>query len=250
MTHWARRNLVGAWCPSVSGWGGNLLRDLSGNGNHGTLTTMDPPTDWVVSGGRHALDFDGVDDVVTVSDSGSLDITTQITMSGWVNVVSSLVDYHAIFEKARSTSYGFFTVYAGGNQIRAIINIGGARRDISRDITTSRATWNHYAATYDGMFVRLFENGNEIFNTSSWTGAIGTDSSSLSIGKMVGLAGPNSQMDDIRIYNRALTESELKLLSSERGYGLRPERDRSYGFTASSTVIPKFVHHYRQQGVA
>jgi len=59
--------LVGAWAPSVSQWGGTILRDLSGQGNHGTLTNMDPATDWVTSGGYGALDFDGSDDLVTTN---------------------------------------------------------------------------------------------------------------------------------------------------------------------------------------
>ena len=51
------RGCVGAWCPSL-GPTGLTLRDWSGFGNHGTLTNMDPGTDWVLSGGRYALDFD------------------------------------------------------------------------------------------------------------------------------------------------------------------------------------------------
>ena len=41
--------LQGWWCPSLddAGNGTTTLTDLSGNGNHGTLTNMDPATDWV-----------------------------------------------------------------------------------------------------------------------------------------------------------------------------------------------------------
>lgn len=56
--------LVGCWVPQM-GPTGNRLLDLSGYGNHGTLTNMDPATDWVPGPNGWALDFDGSDDYVT-----------------------------------------------------------------------------------------------------------------------------------------------------------------------------------------
>ena len=50
--------VVGAWCPSL-GPTGLRLHDHSRRNNWGTLTNMDPPTDWVIDGGQYAVDFDG-----------------------------------------------------------------------------------------------------------------------------------------------------------------------------------------------
>ena len=60
------RGLIGAWLLN-EGTGGTAY-DGTGNGNAGTLTAMDSATDWV--GGRDgwALDFDGSDDYILVSD--------------------------------------------------------------------------------------------------------------------------------------------------------------------------------------
>ena len=73
------RGCVGAWNPGL-GPSGLTLRDWSGRGNHGTLTNMDVGSDWVVSQGRYALDFDGVNDFVkcssnTVGNIGTGDCT-------------------------------------------------------------------------------------------------------------------------------------------------------------------------------
>lgn len=57
------KDLVGAWLPFL-GPTGKTLYDLSGNGNHGTLTLMDPATDWVTGRNGWALDFDGDNDEV------------------------------------------------------------------------------------------------------------------------------------------------------------------------------------------
>ena len=59
------RGLAGAW-PMQEG-GGVKAFDVSGYGNHGTLTNMDPATDWVVTEKGRALDFDGSNDGVLTS---------------------------------------------------------------------------------------------------------------------------------------------------------------------------------------
>ena len=60
---------------------GSTVSDASGNGNHGTRSGAQ----WTNSGryGK-ALVFDGVNDWVTVSDAPSLDLTTGMTLEGWV----------------------------------------------------------------------------------------------------------------------------------------------------------------------
>ena len=61
------KGLVGAWMPSF-GVTGETLRDVSGNGNDGTLTNMDAASDWVATSKGLALDFDGSNDRVEVDD--------------------------------------------------------------------------------------------------------------------------------------------------------------------------------------
>ncbi|MFQ5641449.1 MAG: LamG-like jellyroll fold domain-containing protein [bacterium] len=59
---------------------GTQLFDMSGNGNHGTLTNMDPATDWSVNQFGIYLDFDGVDDMVSFASKPA----DQITIVGMV----------------------------------------------------------------------------------------------------------------------------------------------------------------------
>jgi hypothetical protein len=59
------RGVRGYWAPCL-GPSGTRLHDVGGLNNWGTLTNMDAATDWVVDGGRYALDFDGSNDVVDV----------------------------------------------------------------------------------------------------------------------------------------------------------------------------------------
>ena len=59
------RRTVGCW--KFDDGGGNRLTDYSGRGNHGTLTNMDPVTDWVGTEQGWGLDFDTDDHVVMPS---------------------------------------------------------------------------------------------------------------------------------------------------------------------------------------
>ena len=78
---------VAVWCPSrdTLGNGTTTLTDLVGSSN-GTLTNMDPATDWVSdtdAGGIRALDFDGSDDFVSLGNTTSL-TSTAFSVSFWM----------------------------------------------------------------------------------------------------------------------------------------------------------------------
>ena len=98
--------------------------------------------------------------------------------------------------------------------------------------------WLHIVLTktsnsFAGLTVYL--NGVSQALTDASSGTFGTPNSSttqaLSIGRRTGqLAGQdlfwNGQINDVRLYSRALTESEIKLLASRPGIGLRQESHR------------------------
>jgi hypothetical protein len=80
-----------------------------------------------------------------------------------------------------------------------------------------------------------------------------SDSGEFTVGFLGGAGAEffSGTISDARLYNRPLAASEIQqLYAGGPGYGLRPERRRKYYFATSSTVIPRFVHHYRQQGAA
>ena len=63
--------LRSVYCPFL-GSTGSTLRSVGPFQNHGTLTDMDPATDWVISNGQHVLDFDGSNDKVVVPQTTTL----------------------------------------------------------------------------------------------------------------------------------------------------------------------------------
>src|SRR3989344_2545886 len=79
--------LVGYWPMNENT--GTIAGDASGNGNSGTLTSMDATTDWVDGKRGKALDFDGGDDFVSIPNA--LNFST-MSVSAWVNADQNSVN--------------------------------------------------------------------------------------------------------------------------------------------------------------
>ncbi len=217
------RGLVGAWCPSL-GVTGNTLRDISGNNRHGTLTNMDVATDWVVSDGQYALDFDGVDDYVV---AGSLpDFPNDFTLSGWGYVYSGdtgvdavLVRTTNVFGGAARSGVSFvmrdaFTS-ATTERIGCEITDGLNRYHIESVAGYARDTWHHILCRRQAGVFSLWINGVQEPNTQNFSGLI-TNNTDTYIGAVIdyqgGLSTLRRRVDSVAVYNRALSANEIRQL--------------------------------------
>lgn len=223
-----KQGLVGAWCPSLGASGFRLI-DRSGNNNHGVLTGMDPGTDWVPSGGKLALDFDGVDDRVVVPNSSNLQITGSITLSFWLNIVNN-GQVSTIISKSTGADgeYEVFADFRSGNTwIQWRPHIGSTA--IANFFLGYTNIWTHVAVTCDnsssGANVQYYRNGIFIGNVTTNTARVASNYD-VNIGTRPNGGNPaNTKLDDVRIYNRVLTPFEIRLLyTGGRGVGLMPER--------------------------
>jgi hypothetical protein len=208
-----RQRLVGAWCPSFGATGYTLV-DRSGRNNNGTLNNMDGQQNWVASGTGTALRFDGTNDYVACGSVPILGAAPR-TLSHWFLTTASA--------DANWVSFGANAV---GQLWQTGIYIGSlGALNYSADVTTSATPyrdgkWHHIATLYDGVSVILYIDGNRI---GSGVFTINTGASQLNIGRAITAANYSSVLlDDVRIYSRALTAAEVKLLASRRGVGLTP----------------------------
>ena len=87
------KGLVGLWAPML-GPTGVTLGDWSGRRKHGTLTNMDPATDWVPGPMGRALDFDGSDDYVDVPFGKGLNVGGDYTACYWAKITPPSVQKH------------------------------------------------------------------------------------------------------------------------------------------------------------
>jgi hypothetical protein len=187
---------------------GTAVADASGRGNAGTISGAA----WTDSGrfGR-ALTFDGVDDWVTVPDAASLDLTTGMTIEAWVNPSTLAGAWRTVMLKERpgQLAYG---MYASGDVLRPSgwISIGSSDRGTTGTAAVPTNAWTHLAATYNGATLRLWVNA---VNVSSFnvTGSIATSTMPLRVGgNGVWAEWFAGRIDEVRVYNRALTQTELQ----------------------------------------
>ena len=214
---------VGAWCPSVDRSRGTSLTDWSPNRNHGTLTNMEPATDWVVSGGQGALDFDGSNDYITITDNPSQ--TPGRTVCAWIKYDGSATLKYIIAKN------NLWWLYVSTLE-KLVFRFAGTSSDVILTGATSipASQWIHACGVHHADAsgtLQVFLNG-VLDATSTIGGATANTNSATLIGRRFG--GTDTflgQIDDVRNYNRQLTQPEIQLLSRRRGIAYETRRNRS-----------------------
>ena len=225
-----KQGMVGAWIPSVSG-SGLLLPDVSGYGNHGTLTNM-ASDDWVSGQYGRALDFDGVDDSV-VCGSSVLSGTGDFTISIWVELL--VINDDQVFAGNYGAGAGNATgIQLGTTKAYTTPSLAANRFNfylgthLQGGTTLIANTWYHLAAVRSNGVVTLYLNGtidgsgtrsNSIASTVPWTLGRGADYSGEEL---------TGRLGDHRVFNRALSLPEIKLLAQRPGIGLTTQRRTAY----------------------
>ena len=184
---------------------GTTVLDSSGTGNNGTITN----TTWVPSGKYgNALVFNGSNSLVTIPDTASLHLNAAMTLEAWVNPSSVNSTWRDVLYKGNDNYYLEGT---SSNNVPAVGGtFGGANANVFGTATLVANTWTHLAATYDGATLRLYVNGTQVSSTAR-TGNLATSTNPLQIGGD-SLYGQNfsGMIDEVRIYNVALTQSQIQ----------------------------------------
>ena len=191
---------------------GGTLTDRTGLGHTGTLSGAAWTTQGRFGG---ALSFDGVNDWVTIGDANDLDVTTGLTVEAWVYPTAlGATTWREVVIKERPGGE-VFNLYANGDTGRPVIYVArAAQPDPPQGAggTSQLAvnTWTHLAATYDGTTLRLYVNGTQV-GTQAAAGPLLTSSGVVRLGGN-GLWGEffQGRIDEVRLYNRALTATELQ----------------------------------------
>ena len=211
-------DLVGHW--TLDETSGTSAADSSDNGHTGSLTNMSG-SEWTIGPLGGALAFDGNNDYVNCGSGGNLDITNAITVMAWIRPNTSQSWYTRLAEKLYASSW-YFGYSPGVNGLSTFIN--GAQRAVTGTGILTVDAWNHVGFTYDKDAggtdeVKIFLNG-AVEATGDYSAAIGTDSFDLAIGGWKYAAGFtfNGSIDDVRIYNRALSTSEMAQLADTLKY--------------------------------
>ena len=237
-------NIVGRWVPSAGATGFRLV-DRSGSSNHGTLTNMDAASDWVASGGKGALDFDGSNDYMAFpsSDVFSFAGTDPFSVSLWIfNPAGAFSRAVAKTATNGAQNQGWY-VGTGNGPTNAgkfsFLRGNSAGNDFIQ--TTSNydwRVWNHLVVSYNGSTVRMAVNGVLDAVTGTSTRSITTTGNTpfyfASSEANTAIQFWSLTLDDVTIFNTALTANEAReIYRLGRGYGVFPEPDFDEGFGAA-----------------
>jgi hypothetical protein len=208
----AGKDLAGHW--KLDETSGTTASDSSSNGNDGTLTNMDPATDWVPGQIHGALEFDGGTEYVLVPHDASLSMTNQFTVAAWI-CKGTTVGYDLALNKGTSGSnqnYWFGTL---DDKITFGFYKGGFQ-EFNFDANLQAGTWYHIAATYNiaNEMVRVYLNGTEVDNWST-NKTLEINSEDLYFGRSQYGEYWDGKLDDVRIYNRVLDQGEIQALYDE-----------------------------------
>jgi hypothetical protein len=207
--------LVG-WWP----FNGNA-NDESGNGNNGTVNGATLTSDRN-GNGNSAYNFDGVNDFIFITNN-FYDISVNHSIIMWVSIndVSQITQY--LWNTYPHTAEAFIYNYlAVNNGVKYCLGNGMNWNIICPSqntfLTSNPNMWYLYSMTYNNGLWSTFINGQLVSTYSSAILPAGThalyfgDAAFAQIGYHNSL---NGKLDDIAIYNRALTQQEITALYNE-----------------------------------
>jgi hypothetical protein len=173
---------------------------------------------WDPAGGSigGALRFDGVDDYIDVQNESPFDMTGAITVAAWIKVAAFDREYQAIVTKGDSA----WRLQRWSNTNRIEFACTGLTHNpphgsLAGNVNVNDGQWRHVAGVYDGTRIYLYVDGN-LDVSEATSGFIAPNDQPVMIGRNAQVANRlwNGWIDDVRIYNRGLSETEVRSIMS------------------------------------
>ncbi|MBU0757598.1 MAG: PGF-pre-PGF domain-containing protein [Nanoarchaeota archaeon] len=253
ITTWYRNNVsdLRIYMPFETNEGSesNQTIDYSGFGNNGVVVNAT----WSASSGKigGGYTFNGTDDYITVAHSDSLNLTKQLTVEAWVKREG--IGTEQVILSKMSSVFGtdmFSLSFYSNNKVRLTIGAGSSCEIDSISAITD-SNWYHIAATYDGdtKLAKIYINGTLDKNDTSclissfiWT------SDPLGIGALHdGSNKFNGSLDEMRLYNKTLSDAQIKEHSLLNYHHLNANETNSNEYWKCSVLLvndTKLGRHY------
>ena len=197
---------------------GKVAKDVSGNRNNGELKGG---AEWVDGKFGKAVHLKVSGDVVEVPHSDSLDIRKQITLEIWAKVDAFVGDQHCAFiSKATTDQTGSYILHISNDNgfyaaLVIFIGVQGPWPPPAIGKTTMKE-WHYFAGSYDGAELRIYIDGELMAKANrSPVGDIDSSKDPVAIGRDNRNPYKTTRtmdciVDEARIWNRVLSENEIK----------------------------------------
>jgi len=215
----------------------NNVADISGNGNTGYLKgTFATATSSATILGKtgQALDFNGTDDYVDVSDDPSLEIgTSNFSISFWFKRKGSFGESQGLLDHLASGA-GYQVLFNTSNNLRLRVDDSVDYVLMDSDTVFTDNEWYNVVFVADKSFAtggKIYINGIQeatTYNLTAIDDITETGTQNLWIGMFQSTLNFNGSLDDLRIYNRALSASEVtKLYNATKGSKVNSSNKKS-----------------------
>ncbi|RLI81095.1 hypothetical protein DRP04_06875 [Archaeoglobales archaeon] len=192
---------------------GSVAKDSSFYNNHGTIHGAQ----WVEGRFKSALRFDGIDDYVDCGDIDDVDGVREITVTAWVKWEGATGNLTTPKEFHRKNNV--YALGGGWADHKARFWIYYTKWANSGDSTTDidDGNWHFVVGVYDGEYIRLYVDGVEETKRGLTSVTLNANNEHVIVGSSKGVGEFwNGIIDEVRIYNRALSENEIKMLYYNR----------------------------------
>jgi hypothetical protein len=207
----------------------NVVQDASGAGNHGRVEGAQ----WVPEGrfgGAYRFCLTNLTDRIVIPNSDLLN-PDYITVSAWIKTTDTDGFWNRILDKDHRKGYnlglGGDSVYKGIPRGKLIFECCSYGIMDAEGKPLGDGQWHHVAATFDGQISRVFVDGNQRQQRKTEKpGTIAKNHWDLCIGNSI-VDSPDGSflaydglIDEVRIYNRALSADEIKMLATATQAGV------------------------------
>ena len=223
-------------------------------GNDGTLTNMDPATDWLWEPklGRWALDFDGSDDYVLSPCPLVLSTTSPLSASWWSKAasVNSLKAFLAI-QTATGNAYQLITVwYASGYSGLFCGRFSTSNLSAKPSVAITQTDWHHFCLTCIGGSSALVLYVDGKLNSAVANDSVGSGNPGIYLGNAYGGYYAALTMADVIVHSRVLSAAEVMQLADPsnvmmRGAIREPGLRRSFVGQVGGGAKPWLYAHRR-----
>jgi hypothetical protein len=219
-------DLVGYW--KMEEGSGNVLVDHSGSGNNGTLQSTDNVA-WVTGKDGLALQLPGsANRFALVPHNQSLTFGNELTIAAWVR--PNALRWGTILSKASGNGFEFYLSANGLVELWLNRGTSGSSRILRSTYNYSAdvGKWVHMAATFDGTTMRIYINGVQNASRVLAPFTFETTSGDVVIGALAATNQRfNGSIDEMRLYGRALSQSEIISLSATDSEAFRISDNQS-----------------------
>ena len=175
-------------------------------GNHHAATMTDVP--WTTGKYGRAVLFNGTSSLARIADAADLHLSKGVTLEAYV-CPNRTSDSQTLISKTRRDGGFPYGLELASGRPGGFVRIGGRTIRADSSSALGNGAWTFVALTYNGTVVRVYRSGTKVAETSA-SGSLSASTGALEIGgNSIWGEFFEGAIDNVRIYSRALSASEL-----------------------------------------